>query len=187
MMKKQLLLIAALAACAAQAGPLSGRRVPSFALPDSGMKYHDVLDHRGKVLIIEVMQTACPHCRVVAQTLERVKARYGAKVGILSIVVPPDTQSTVATFIAQNRISYPILFDCGQASAALLKATPQSPGISVPKVLIVDARGMIREDYDWKETGENILEGDGLFAVLDQLLAEAGKPAAARAKKAPKK
>jgi peroxiredoxin len=185
-MKKLILLLAAFAACVAQAGPLSGRRVPSFALPDVSMKYHDVLDYRGKLLVIEIMQTSCPHCRDLAGTLERVKARYGGKVAILSIVVPPDTQQTVATFIAQNRVSYPILFDCGQATAALLKVSPQKPGINLPQVLIVDAQGMIREDFEWKESGGNVLEGDGLFAVLDRLLAAQGKPAPP-AKKAPAK
>jgi peroxiredoxin len=185
-MKKQILILTALAACAAQAGPLSGRRVPSFALPDVAMKYHDVLDYRGRVLIIEIMQTTCPHCRDLAGTLERVKARYGGKVAILSIVVPPDTQQTVSTFIAQHRLSYPVLFDCGQATASLLMVTPRKPGINLPQVLIVDAEGMIREDFEWQEKGVNVLAGDGLFAVLDRILAAPAAPAPA-AKKAPKK
>ena len=49
-----------------------------------------MLDYRGKVLIIDVMKTDCPHCQSVSKLLERVKARYGDKVNILSIVNPPD-------------------------------------------------------------------------------------------------
>jgi thiol-disulfide isomerase/thioredoxin len=60
---------------ALSAGPLSGRRVPSFALPDSHSTYYDILDYRGKVVLIEMMQTNCPHCLKLAPQIEKVQIR----------------------------------------------------------------------------------------------------------------
>ena len=59
------ILTAALAGClmagvcmpAFAAGALSNRRAPGFSLPDSTMKQHDPLDYRGKILLLEFMQT----------------------------------------------------------------------------------------------------------------------------------
>ena len=176
-MKRAILTIlcAAFSMAALSAGPLSGRRVPSFALPDSNSVYHDILDYRGKVILVEVMQTRCPHCQALAGHIEKVQDKYGDKVAILSIVVPPDTAETVKQFMVRFHVRYPILFDCGQAAAALMNATPANPKVNFPHLFLVDRNGMIREDYDW-ETGEPTLSGPGLFQSIDKLLA--GAPAA---------
>lgn len=152
------------------AGPLSGRRLPSFALPDVTMKVHDVLDYRGKPLLLDIMQTGCAHCQTMAPNLERVKQKYTGKIGVLSIVVPPDTQTTVAQFVARFRVSSPILFDCGQATAAILNVNPRSPKIDLPHLLLVDGKGIIREDWTWSEQTKQIFEGQGLDASVDRVL-----------------
>src|ERR1700686_4644730 len=93
---------------------LSGRRAPSFSLPDSSLKQYDILDYRGRWLLLDFMATSCPHCKTLSKTLEEIKGRYGAKVGILSIVVPPENMTTVAKYISENKVTTPILFDSSQ-------------------------------------------------------------------------
>ena len=39
---------------------LSNRRAPSFSLPDSAMRQHDILDYRGSWLLLDFMKTDCP-------------------------------------------------------------------------------------------------------------------------------
>src|SRR5690349_19963841 len=106
-------------------GELSGRRAPGFSLPDMRCQQHDPQDYRGRILIVDLMKTDCPHCAALAETLEKVKTTYGEKVAVLSIVVPPDTQTTVGAFITGHKLTYPVLFDCGQVTASYVKATPQ--------------------------------------------------------------
>ena len=156
------------------AGPLSGRRVPSFTLPDVGATYHDILDYRGKVVLVDVMQTTCPHCQELATQLEKVQAKYGDKVPILAIVVPPDTLDTVKKFTTKYNVRYPIMFDCGQVTATLMKATPSNPQVTFPHLFLVDQNGMIRQDFDW-EKDQALLSGQGLIQSIDKLLA-AGPP-----------
>ena len=168
------------AAALLQAGPLAGRRVPSFALPDVQAKYHDILDLRGKVVLIDVMQTNCAHCQEVTERLEKIESQYGDRIAILAIVVPPDNADTVKQFIGRFRVRYPILFDCGQATAALLQVTPQHPRVNFPNLLLVDGKGMIREDYTWT-ADEATLTGKGLTDKIDALLAGTPKPAARKA------
>ena len=152
------------------AGPLAGRRLPSFTLPDTNMKSHDSLDYRGKPLLLEVMQTACAHCKASAPNIERVRAKYAGKIAVLSIVLPPDTQTTVAQFAAAYHVGSPILFDCGQATAAILQIKPQSPKVDLPQLVLVDAAGIIRDDWGWSEATKDVFEGQGLDVAIDAIL-----------------
>jgi thiol-disulfide isomerase/thioredoxin len=168
---KKIILLSLLLAAAAPAGPLAGRRVASFTLSDATGKYYDVLDFRGKVLLIDVMKTDCPHCVTLTRNLERVKSKYGDKVAILSIVNPPDNPQTVAAYIARFKVTSPVLFDFSIATAALLRLGPQNPTVSLPTLLVVDANGTIRDDIVYSDAQKSVFEGDGLFAIIDRALA----------------
>jgi peroxiredoxin len=159
------------------AGELSNRRAPGFSLPDLNLRQHDLADYRGRVVLIDIMRTQCPHCEVLSRTLEKVKQRYGEKVAILSVVNPPDNQDTVRAYIRRNNVTVPVLFDCGQMAASYLKATPQRPSFDVPHLFIIDGNGWIRNDYEYGPQTRAVFEGKALFAELDRLLAEKPSPA----------
>ncbi len=151
-------------------GELSGRRAPGFSLPDLHLQQRDLQDYRGKIVLLDVMQTTCPHCARLADILEKVHAKYGDKVAVLEIVNPPDNQGSVARFTAEHSISTPMLFDCGQVAVSYLKATPQNPKVNVPHLFLIDGQGMIRNDFAYGFDTKNIFEGDGLDAEIDRLL-----------------
>lgn len=157
------------AACALGSGELSGRRAPGFSLPDSTTKQHDPQDYRGKLLIVEFMQTDCLHCQKFSAILEQVKQKYGAKLGILSIVNPPSDAKGVAGFISQFKVTTPILFDCGQVAYSYIK--PSTPTVNIPHIFLIDADGMIRNDFAFSDATLNIFQGKGLFTEIDKLLA----------------
>src|SRR5437867_2057302 len=160
------------AMCALGSGELSGRRAPGFSLPESAAKQHDPQDYRGKILIIDFMQVSCEHCIKFSAILEQVKARFGDKIAVLSIVNPPSDQKSVSEYIAKHKITSPILFDCGQVAYSYLK--PTSNSIQIPHVFLIDAEGMIRNDFGHGPNTLDIFEGKGLFVELDKLLARPG-------------
>lgn len=172
---KRLFAILLLGASTLAAGPIAGKRVASFALPDATGKYYDVLDFRGKVLLIDIMKTDCPHCQTLSKTIERIKAKYGNRISVLSIVNPPDNPQTVAAYIARYKVTNPILFDFGQATAAMLRITPQNPSINLPTLLVVDANGIVRDDLVYSDALKAVFEGDGLIAIIDRAMAPAKK------------
>lgn len=91
---------------------------------------------------------------------------------MLSIVNPPDTTSTVQQYMAQNKVTTPILFDCGQVSSSYYKASPQHSEINVPHLFIVDARGVIQNDYGYSVLTKGIFEDRDLLVELDRMLAK---------------
>ena len=154
------------------ANELSNRRAPGFSLPDSTFTRYDLQDYRGKWLLIDFMVTGCPHCSDFSKVLEGVKQKYGDRVGILCVVVPPDTFDTVAEYIKTNKITVPIVFDQGQMAASYFNATPQNPHFDTPHLFVIDPNGTIVRDYGrgQSDTDTFILEGPGLMTVLDSLV-----------------
>lgn len=129
------------------ASGLSNRRAPSFSLPDARLVQHDILDYRGKWLLIDFMKTDCPHCKELSKKLEAVMQKSGGKVAVLSIVLPPDNQQTVTRYAAETRTTSPIVFDGSQVAVAYFKATPATPGFDTPHLFAVDPNGMIVRDW----------------------------------------
>lgn len=153
----------------AGAGELSGRRAPGFSLPNPKLEQHDLYDYRGKVVLLDIMQTTCPTCAAMTGELERIKARYAGKVEVLSVVVPPDTLETMNAYIANHKLTGPILFDSGQMAASYMKVGPKNPSIHLPHLFLIDQNGMIRND--WGETNAvSAGKGGAIESEIDALL-----------------
>jgi thiol-disulfide isomerase/thioredoxin len=142
------------------------RRAPGFSLPDSKTQLHDLADYRGKVVILEFMQTTCPHCNAFASVLNQVQQKYGDRVQILSVVNPPDLQPQVANYTASHKITYPVLFDCGQVAFSYLR----SASFDIPHIYLIDGNGGIREEFGYNDSTKDVFEGKGIFNHLDALL-----------------
>src|ERR1700722_18277444 len=82
---RDFLILLACALLPVGAQSLSGRRAPSFSLPDSSLTQHDILDYRGHWLLLDFMRTDCPHCAALSKVLEQVQKQFGAKIAVLSI------------------------------------------------------------------------------------------------------
>ena len=157
------------AALLAQAG-LSGRRAPSFSLPDSKFGQHDILDYRGKWLLIEFMQTTCPHCKALSTTLQELRVKLAPKVDVLAIVEPPDNTNTVGKYLSENKISFPIVFDSYLAAQSYFKATPANPSFDTPHLFAVDPNGQIVRDW-----GQAAADSPQTAKEIEQLVNSAAK------------
>lgn len=171
MLHRLIWIFAAGAALLFAAGDLSNRRAPGFALPDPQYtRFYDLQDYRGKVLLIDFMSTTCPHCMLLTTTLEKVKEKYGDKVAILGVVLPPDNADTVSKYIATHRVTVPIVCDQGQMTISYFNAKPGQSHIDVPHLFIIDKQGMIRNDFQYDEKARSVFEGPALFPEIDKLL-----------------
>jgi len=163
-------IVAALAATVSLfgAGDYSNRRAPGFSLGDSHYQQHDSQDFRGKVLIIDIMSTSCPVCISLVDDLVKVKAKYGEKLALISVVTAPDNFQTADRFAAEHKVTWPIVFDMGQMIASYLKVTPSNPQVHFPHLFLIDGNGTIRNDFD--STDGAALTADRLSAEIDSIL-----------------
>lgn len=149
------LLIAGSTAPQASAQTLSGGRAPSFALPNSEFKRFDILDYRGKWLLLNFTSTdksQCADCPAVSKRLDEFRKKNTGKVDVLTIVVaPPENLQTVSAYIKATGITNPVVFDQGQVTASYFKATPQNSKFDTPHVFAIDPQGKIVQD--WGQVG----------------------------------
>jgi len=174
-MKYSLFLLALSTSMLFGAGELSHRRAPGFSLPDAVQQQHDLADYRGKYVIIEFMQSKCPHCVTFAEIIEKLMIKYRTKVQSLSIVLPPDNLTTVQAYIKEHNVTIPVLFDCSQVAASYLKLGPSTPRVFFPHAFLIDPNGTIINDWVYGEDTKPIFEGDALAKELDRVLSGGSK------------
>jgi len=169
----------ALAAVAAEVP----RRAPEFAFQLPGGQQVLLSEYRGKVVLLEMLYTTCPHCQHSAQLLSRLSKEYGPR-GFqpLGVAFNDMASMLVPDFIKQAQASFPI----GYAPRDPVLAFLQHPSILrfvVPQMVLVDRKGMIRSQTA-AEGDEAFYEEKSLRAKIEALLKE---PPAASKKAAPKK
>jgi peroxiredoxin len=164
---KKIFTLFAIALTLTAAGQFSNRRAPGFSLTDSHYRQHDPQDYRGKVLLVDIMQTGCGTCIKLVDVLSQLKAKYGEKLGIISVVTMPDTFSTAEAFIAAHKLSWPMVFDSGQMIASYLEVTPSNPQVHFPHLFVIDKNGIIKNDFDG--TDDKFLTTEALSAEIDKL------------------
>src|ERR1700732_4752435 len=152
--------------CAAALLGAQGRRAPGFCLIDSTGQWHDLADYRGKLVILEFMQTTCPHCAAFANILKEAQQKYGDRIAIVAMVTAPDSPNTMVPYVNSHKISYPVLFDQGQAMASYVRKS----SLSFPAIYLIDANGMIKGEYEYSEITKSVFEGRALFTDLDRLV-----------------
>lgn len=138
------------------AGEYSNRRAPGFSLADSKFVQHDPQDYRGKVLLVEFMQTTCQICMHLTENLLQVEQKYGDRIGILSVTTLPDNYQKGDQYAKDHHVPWPILFDSGQVMMSYLKVTPANPKVEFPHLFIIDKNGMIRDDYEGAVSADQI-------------------------------
>jgi peroxiredoxin len=170
-MKRSLFLLLLTASLLLAAGELSHRRAPGFSIVDSAQQQHDLADYRGKYVVLDLMQTKCPHCIRFAEILEKLSIKYRGMVEMLSVVLPPDNLTSVMAYIKEHNVTIPVLFDCGQMTASYLRLGPSTKTVFFPHAFIVDPNGNLVNDWGYGQGSDAIFDGDGLTKELDQLLA----------------
>jgi peroxiredoxin len=152
-------------------GELSNRRAPGFSLPDAAYShFYDLQDYRGKVVLIDIMQTTCPHCQLLSTTLEAIKAKYGDRIQIISVVLPPDNADSIRKYAMTHKTTVPIVCDMGQMTISYFNAKPGQGHIEVPHLFLIDKLGIIRNDWEYSDKARPIFEGPGLYPEIDKLL-----------------
>jgi len=152
---------------------LAGRRAPSFSLPDSNQVQHDILDYRGKWLLLTFTTSmGCKNCAQLSRELDKLQS---AKVAVLSVMLPPENYSTGTRYASENKLTAPIVFDQSQVAVAYFKATPANPRIDTPHLFAINPAGTIVQDWSDNSVGAMLAAKGGAAAAIQALMAAAPK------------
>jgi peroxiredoxin len=116
-----------------------GDMVPSITLTDlNGATVKIPENLRGKVVILHFWQMGCTSCRLEMPAMDGLYRQYKKRgLEILAINVG-QRREVVKSFVADLRVSYPILIDGEGETASLYGVT------DVPRTYVIDRNGMVR-------------------------------------------
>lgn len=119
--------------------PWTGGRTPALTLNDADRRAHNLVDYRGKVVLVNFWATWCEPCRDEMPALQRAQTSLADKGLIVLTVNVGDSEEKVAAFFQHSGLSLPVLFDKDwSVSKSLWKVR------MLPSTYVVDRKGAIR-------------------------------------------
>jgi peroxiredoxin len=112
------------------------RNDADFTLTDLSGKTWTLKELRGKVVLVNFWATWCPPCRKEMPDLETLNQRFGPQ-GLMILGISDEDAATVSAFIAQQKVTYPILLDPGRKVNELFQID------GIPKTFIYGRDGNI--------------------------------------------
>jgi peroxiredoxin len=114
---------------------------PDFTLQDMSGKKVSLSGLKGSVVLLEFWTTWCPPCRTSIPALEHLHKTYGGKgLTILAISMDEGGWDDVRAFMAEHKITYPVLQGTEDVSL-------QYQVRMIPAMFLVDKQGIVRKEY----------------------------------------
>lgn len=146
----------------------------------------NVNDHRGKVVVVEILLTTCPHCQKSARILSSLYKEYGPK-GLQPIgaAINDNALALVPDFVKAQGVTYPVGVARREDAYRFLQHDMMRP-MQMPQLVFIDRKGMIRAQY----TGVDPFFTDeerNMRAMIETLLKEPAGAAGSSKAQTPKK
>jgi thiol-disulfide isomerase/thioredoxin len=123
------------------------RRAPDFTIQQVGAPDLKLRTYRGKVVVLALLNTGCPHCQHFAQQLAHYQTEYGPKgVQVLAVVFDREARDGLTTFRDRYVKGFPVGYS-DEATVMNWLEQPVDQGYFVPIVAFIDRAGMIQGQY----------------------------------------
>lgn len=133
------------------------RQIADFTLTDLQGKNWHLRDLQGKVVLVNFWATWCPPCRKEMPALQALYDKYKDR-GFLVLAISDEEMAKVSPFIAERKISYPVLLDLGR------KVNDAFVVEGIPKSFVYDRSGkLVAQSIDMRTRSQ-----------FQQMLAQAG-------------
>ena len=113
------------------------RQSADFTLTDLQGKTWTLKDMKGKVVLVNFWATWCPPCRKEMPDLEALYNRFKDQGFVILAISEDEETPKVGPFIAEHKITYPILLDPGSKVNNLFEVE------GIPKSFVYDRDGKL--------------------------------------------
>jgi len=147
------------------------RQAPEFAIQMPNKSQILLSQHRGKVVLLEVLLTTCPHCQHASQIMSRLQTEYGPRgFQALGVAFNDMAHMLVADFVRDFKVNYPVGYSPREPVVSFLQANPQQ-SLHVPQLVFIDKKGVIRHQSLQQNDSQSHSE-QFMRKMIEQLLAE---------------
>ena len=112
------------------------RQQADFTLTELGGKTWTLKEQRGKVVVLNFWATWCPPCRKEMPDLETLYQQFKDQ-GLVILAISDEEAGKVQPFIAQQKVTYPVLLDPGRKVNELFQIE------GIPKTFVYDRNGKL--------------------------------------------
>ena len=124
------------------------REQADFTLTELGGKTWTLKEQRGKVVVLNFWATWCPPCRKEMPDLETLYQQFKDQ-GLVILAISDEDAGKVRPFIAQQKVTYPILLDPGRKVNELFQIE------GIPKTFVYDRNGkLVAQSIDMRTRGQ---------------------------------
>jgi peroxiredoxin len=124
------------------------RKSPELTIHMAGGKDLRLSQYRGKVCVVALIGTTCPHCQTLTGTLNEIQKEYRRRgVQIMAAAFNENAKDLVAGFAAEFHAAFPVGW-VTRAEALTYLGIPVTVNSGyVPKLLFIDRAGIVREEH----------------------------------------
>jgi cytochrome oxidase Cu insertion factor (SCO1/SenC/PrrC family) len=179
---------------ALQAAAPVPRQSKEFTIMLPSGKQSLLSSYRGKVVMTAFMFTTCPHCQALSKVITKLQNELGPKgfqaVGVafneeVNTPNPAVNAQVTGNFVSQFQVGFPVGYAPRESVLSYLGISVVE-GWSVPQVVIIDRKGVIRAQSASRGTADLQTESY-LRKYLGELLSEGASKSSAPAKRSAKK
>jgi peroxiredoxin len=155
------------------AGPPVPRKSPELTITDPSGKPVLLSSFKGKIVVMPLMFTTCPHCQREAQMLTKLQREFAARGVVMQGVVFNDaTGPMAAQFVKEFNVGFPVGFASRDSVVSYLGLSVMDRWV-VPQVAIIDRKGNVVAQS--LATGSPELQDEGyLRTFLEKLVKDGG-------------
>lgn len=119
------------------------RKSPEFVINDPSGKQIPVSSFKGKILVMPLMFTTCPHCQREAQMLTKLQKEFANRGVVMQGTVFDNTNGPkAAQFVKDFNIGFPVGYNTREQVTGYLGLSVMDRWV-VPQVVIIDKDGTI--------------------------------------------
>jgi len=180
--RRRALLVGAGAALAPQLARASQvpRPAQDLVIIRTGGEQLRLSQYRGKIVVLEVLLTTCPHCQRCASVMQKVVPEYKAHgVEALGAAINDEARMDLLRFEMGAGSRFPIGIADRNKAYAFLEADPNKGPVYFPQLLLIDRKGVIRAHYPGTDKFFEQEEAN-LRKMLDMLVKEQSAPQGAK-------
>jgi peroxiredoxin len=166
------------------------RKAPEIAIAEPGpdgkpVKTTQLSSYKGKVVVLALVSTICPHCQKECEMLSKVYTDMKPKgVQMLAVAFNDNAALLVPQFVREHGVLFPVGSAPPDVAAGFLGFSVMDRYV-VPQIAVIDRNGMIRAQTP--PAGDPNLQDEGFLRnLIGKLVAEPAGGPATTTKAAPK-